>query len=272
MTLIPAITTFTATTQAKAAEVNANFAAIRNTLNSYGLFTDVDRTITAALTFTPTVGVGITVTTGGITITAGGLTVSAGGINVTGNSTITGTLTVTSTLTANGASVVSGSGTTGKLARFTAASAIGDSGLTDNGTYTTNATQARARATKGSQALSTGVNLLSMSAAAINVGTMWAIGNPTRFTVPAAADGIYLLVLTCHCVHASASSLITPGFRKNGATDIQGGSAVVGTQSQVLTFPVIEQLAAGDYVEPTMASGDNAQTASGIIVSVIKLW
>lgn len=132
MPTIPALTTFTANTLAKAAEVNSNFGTIRTTLNTYGLFADVAASIsavhtysatpvyTAGATFTtaaPTFGAGLTVSGGGASVTggltvatggasvAGGLTVSSGGAAITGNSTVTGNLTVTGTvsgtLTAN---------------------------------------------------------------------------------------------------------------------------------------------------------------------------
>ena len=40
MSTIPSLTTFTASTRAKAAEVNANFSSIRTTVNTYGAFVD----------------------------------------------------------------------------------------------------------------------------------------------------------------------------------------------------------------------------------------
>lgn len=50
MTLIPALHTFNAGAVIKSADVNANFALLRDTLNASGLFTDVPRTVAAALT------------------------------------------------------------------------------------------------------------------------------------------------------------------------------------------------------------------------------
>jgi hypothetical protein len=115
MPTIAALTSFTANTQAKAAEVNANFSTIRTTVNTYAAFIDQPATITGVWTFnaTPVLTTGLTVSAGGVTVTAGGVTVSAGGLTVTGNSTITGTLggltglTVTGTATAT---TFSGSG------------------------------------------------------------------------------------------------------------------------------------------------------------------
>jgi hypothetical protein len=94
MPTIASLTSFTANTQAKAAEVNANFSAIRTTVNTYAAFVDLTATITGVWTFTVA-----PVLSGGLSVSSGGLTVSAGGITVTGNGAITGTLSVSSTLT-----------------------------------------------------------------------------------------------------------------------------------------------------------------------------
>lgn len=117
MPTIAALTSFTANTQAKAAEVNANFSTIRTTVNTYAAFVDSTATITGAWTFSTapvftnaqTFASAVTVTSGGLTVTAGGLTVSAGasafggGVAVTGNSTVAGTLTGMTGITATGA-------------------------------------------------------------------------------------------------------------------------------------------------------------------------
>ncbi len=60
---------------------------------------------------------GATVTAGGVTVTAGGVTVSADGAKVTGNSTVTGTLTVSDavTISKGGAAVTGNSTVTGTL-------------------------------------------------------------------------------------------------------------------------------------------------------------
>jgi hypothetical protein len=107
MPTIPALTSFTANTQIKAAEVNSNFSSIRTTVNTYAALQDAAATITGAWTFStaPTFSNAQTF--------AAGVTVTTGGITVTGNSTITGTLggltglTVTGTATAT---TFSGSG------------------------------------------------------------------------------------------------------------------------------------------------------------------
>lgn len=87
MPLIGALTTFSAGTKAKAAEVNSNFTIIRNAVNNFAVFKDVATTVSATLTFSaaPIFGVGASVV-------AGGISIAAGGISVVGNSSIVGTL------------------------------------------------------------------------------------------------------------------------------------------------------------------------------------
>jgi hypothetical protein len=93
MGLIPPLSgTRTANNTILASWDNTDFSNIRDTVNSYCLFKDVAITVTANHTYSPSSGVGIT-------ITSGGFVVSGGGITVTGNSTITGTLGGITTLT-----------------------------------------------------------------------------------------------------------------------------------------------------------------------------
>jgi hypothetical protein len=102
MPTISALTSFTANAKIKSAEVNANFSAIRTTVNTYGAFVDASATITGAWTFTtaPTFSNAQTF--------AAAVTVTTGGITVTGNSTITGTLGVSGLLSASAGVTVTG--------------------------------------------------------------------------------------------------------------------------------------------------------------------
>lgn len=105
MPAIAALTTFTANTQAKAAEVNANFSSIRTAVNTYGAFVDLTATISGVWTFsTAPVFSSAQTFAQAVTITTGGLTISAGGFTVTGNSSVAGTLTAT-TFSGSGASL-----------------------------------------------------------------------------------------------------------------------------------------------------------------------
>ena len=102
MPTIAALTSFTANTQAKAAEVNANFSSIRTTVNSYAAFIDSTATITGAWTFSTapvftnaqafaamvTASLGVTITAGGLTVTAGASTFGAA-VGITGTCTAT---------------------------------------------------------------------------------------------------------------------------------------------------------------------------------------
>jgi len=102
MPTIASLTSFTANTQAKAAEVNANFSSIRTTVNTYAAFQDLSATITGAWTFSTapvftnaqafaamvTAAVGVTITSGGLTVTAGASTFGAA-VGITGTCTAT---------------------------------------------------------------------------------------------------------------------------------------------------------------------------------------
>jgi hypothetical protein len=116
MSTISTLVSFTAGTRAKAAEVNANFTAIRDVVNTYGVLIDVPRTITAVQTFSlaPVFQAGISLT-GTLTMATAvsklvpGATSfsirnnadSADNLILTdaGNGTVRGTLTVTGTIT-----------------------------------------------------------------------------------------------------------------------------------------------------------------------------
>lgn len=102
MPTIAALTSFTANTQAKAAEVNANFSSIRTTVNSYAAFIDTAATISGAWTFSTApvftnaqAFAGVVTAAVGVTITAGGLTVTAGASTFGAAVTVTGTVAAT---------------------------------------------------------------------------------------------------------------------------------------------------------------------------------
>lgn len=111
---IPVIKTWTANEILKAADLNGNFATIRDAVNAGVMWRDSAVTVTVTHTFavTQTFSQGLTVTANGLTITAGGLTVAAGGIAITGASSVTGTLGVSNTLTVSAGGLTVSSGTT----------------------------------------------------------------------------------------------------------------------------------------------------------------
>lgn len=93
-------------------------------LANYALFKDVaSQVVTKTVTFTPDASYGIDVSTGG-------LRVQAGGVTVTGNSTITGTLTALTGITSTG---------TAALAAITASSTLGVTGTSTLGVTNTGA-------------------------------------------------------------------------------------------------------------------------------------
>lgn len=133
MPTISALTTFTANTQIKSAEVNANFSSIRTTVNTFAAFVDQAATISGAWTFTtaPTINAALTL--------GGTLTVSTGGAAITGNSTITGDVTINGAL----------GGTYTVPAAKVAAGTLGTGAFTTNGSLIVTNGQLRApRATQ----------------------------------------------------------------------------------------------------------------------------
>lgn len=83
MGLIPALQTFAPGGVIASAAINANFANIRDTLNAFGVYTDVPRTFTAPLTFAAaTIFSGVATFGAGVTLQAGATI--TGGLNLLG--------------------------------------------------------------------------------------------------------------------------------------------------------------------------------------------
>jgi len=194
---IPALTQFTANTRAKASEVNGNFSTLRTTLNSYGLFSDVNATVTGTYTFNtapvftaaPTFAAGVSL--------GGQLVISSGGASITGNSTITGTLATSGAMTSGGGLTVSSGG-----ALITGNSSI-------SGTLATTST-----ASVGST--------LTVSAGGIAVtGNSTVTGN---LTVTGTVTAAGLSGPT-----AVAASNVSPGTFQAGSYTFQSGLSITGT-------------------------------------------
>jgi hypothetical protein len=282
---IAAITTWSTNQVLTSAALNTNFSTIRDHYNANAVETSGAQTIAGVKTFSnipvfslgATIAAGgLTVTAGGATITAGGLTVAAGGATITGNSTVTGTLNVTSTLSQGGTAIPTGSGTNGKLTRWTGASTIGDAAIADDGTYTTNATQPRVMAVVAGESITTSA-AISWDSAALNVGSMWSGVTPTRITIPASAGGSYMFALSGHYLH-TANATITLNLRKGGTTTIgvgmqwlTYGNTLATNDHQPFSFTWFDDSSAADYYEVMVASSSGNINIDAQL-TVRKVW
>lgn len=82
-TAIPTLTTFTASTSAKASEVNSNFSAITTNVNSYVAWLEANQTFSGNNTFSGTI------TANGAVTTAAGITVNTTGVTIAPQTAIT---------------------------------------------------------------------------------------------------------------------------------------------------------------------------------------
>jgi hypothetical protein len=258
-----------------AAALNGNFTNHRTAFNTYAVQTNkavtvsVTHTYSAAQTFT-----GGWTAAAACTISAGGLVVSAGGAAITGNSTVTGTLNVTSTLSQGGVAVPGGTGTNGKVTRWTAASTLADAAVSDDGTYTTNATQPRARITGAGETITVTLTGVTFNAAALNVGSLWAGGSPKRVTIPASAGGSYAFSFVGALTIPSGQESVDCRLRKNGTTTIGTtfSNTAQTTQPLAFSFQWDDDPSAGDYYEIEMASGGGTAVLSDPQLNVRKVW
>lgn len=200
--------------------LNGNFTEIRSTVNTYGLFTDVNRTITANLTFAPSSGVGITVSTGGITITAGGLTVTAGGATITA-----GNLAVTAgNLTFAAASAKLIPGATSFLIRNNADSAD-NVAITDAGAVTVRAGLTVSAGTTAVQALTTtGATISGQTAITLSHASARVVPGSTSLSFRNNGNSADNLLIT------DAGAVTT----RQKLTVTAGGATINGTSSCVL--------------------------------------
>lgn len=292
MANIPAFTTLADGDVLPAAFLNTSFSTVRTYFNTYAVQKDVAGTISVTHTFSAaqTFSAGLTVSANGITVTGNstitgtlggltGLTVASGGATITGNSTVTGTLNVTSSLTQGGTAVVLGSGTSTRIPRLTAASTIANGSITDDGTVVTNATQPRFRAAaSASGAIGNGTtHTFSFSTIPLNIGTLWAIGNPTRIT--AAVAGGYLICATiAFSNNTSTGASAFTGTVNHSAGSTTGNSVTIATNGEQhsieIPLMVVMDLAAAEYVTISLTnnSGSNLAGGASCILSVVKVW
>jgi hypothetical protein len=166
-------------------------------------------TVTGATTFSN----GVTIAAGGLTITAGALIVSAGGAVITGNSTVTGTLTVTSTI--NSQTISAAANFTGTVTVATGLTvSAGGVAVTGNSTIT---------GTLGGITTLTATNLVgTLSTAAqpniTSVGTLAGCSVSQQLSVAGAANGAAL------AISSAAAHTLNSGFAINIAQTWNGAA------------------------------------------------
>ncbi|MCU0949515.1 MAG: complement C1q domain-containing protein [Burkholderiaceae bacterium] len=211
---------------------------------------DVFGTARVQGTLTVTTG-GVTVTAGGVTVTAGGLTVSAGGAAITGNSTVTGNLTVASGVFAS----------RGFADNATAAAWNIDSAgrLRNNGS--TQISFAARRITSNQSTAGAVVFQDVSFAGGHNVGSGYDVGTGV-FTVPTGQQGVYHFCANVVIDNTSGGDA-NPGcyLRVNGS-DIGANYAIRTGVGTAYPFNVYLNLAAGDTVRVQY----NASIASAVLI------
>lgn len=305
MPICPSLNSFTTGAVISATEHNSNYTNLRDTLNTYAVLTDVARTIsvthtwTAAQTFTggftaaaaSSIAAALTVTLAKTTLaaTAAGYaslnlphgTAPSAPANGDVWTTTGGLYAYINGATVGPLSQHSGTGTNGKLTRWTGTSALADAGATDDGTYTTNANQPRCRLTDSGGtvvAVAPTWTAISWDSAPLNVGTMYAGGNPTRVTVPASAGGSYHFEF-CGVVRHTANATVSLRFRKDGTTTIgptftwgAHGGDLTGDHDVPIAFAWDDDPAAAAYYEVEMTTNGATCTLIDGQLSARKVW
>lgn len=105
---------------------------------------------------------------------------------------------------------------------------------------------------------------LSFSSVNFDTDVFWAVGNPTRLTVPGTLAGQFIIIAEVQWAN-SATGYRELTIRKNGATilaNLQGPAEAGGTCEQILTC--LATLVAGDYIEllVNQLSGGSLNTAT----------
>lgn len=232
---IAAITTWSANQVLTAAALNANFSTIRDHYNSNALELGGNQTVTGAKTFSAlitgsagaTFGAGVSLTAGKLT-TVASATGGAGLILPHGTapsapvdgdlwSTTSGLFARINGVTAGpfGAGTVTGSGTTGRLTRWSSSTAVEAASLLSVRAY--------------ANAVSVANNAVVPFAAESfdNGGFHDNVTNNSRLTVPSGGDGRYVLTLHATITKSPPGGISGIGLklRKNGA-DLYSGAAV----------------------------------------------
>jgi hypothetical protein len=167
MGLLPTLTDFSDGNVLTAAQLESDSGTIRTYFNTYAVLTDVARTITAIMTFSA------------VPVFSVGITVSASGITVTGNSTITGTLTGLTGVTSSG---------TAALAVVTVSSTLNVTGTSTLGATNTAALTSTTFAPTGlAQGPIAALTRYSGGDAGATPAINWNNGNKQRFRLTANA-------------------------------------------------------------------------------------
>jgi hypothetical protein len=201
-------------------------------------------------TLTVTTG-GVTVTAGGVTVAAGGLTVSAGGAAITGNSTVTGNLTVASGVFAS----------RGFTDNATAAAwNIDSSGrLRNNGA--TQISFAARRITSNQSTAGAVVFQDAAFAGGHNVGSGYDVATGV-FTVPTGQAGVYHFSANVVIDNTSGSDANPGCYLRVNSTDLGPNYAIRTGVGTAYPFNIYLNLAAGDTVRVQY----NASITSAVLI------
>jgi hypothetical protein len=149
----------------------------------------------------------------------------------------------------------------------------------DSTHFLDSATQPRAIVTNVAQAIPTGVfTALTFATEEANVAAVHSTSvNPSRLTVPASGDGVYLALAYVDWASNAAGNGRIARLMKNGATELMRQS--MGPTTAFLPINALQamlQLVAGDYltVEVFQDTGGNLNTAGTdpSRFSLVKLW
>lgn len=304
MPISPTLISFTASTTILSSAVNSNFTNLRDTLNTYAVLTDVARTVTVTHTFTAAQTLTGGFTAGAASSVAGALTVTTAKTTLAATAAGYASLnlphgtapsspadgdvwTTTGGLYAriNGAtqgpySQNGGSGTSGKVTRWTATNTLANGSIDDNGTYVSHAAQPRTFVGVVGFTVSTsspnGTPVTwQVAEEEVDVGGMFNAGTPTVLTVPANAGGTYDVLVTGNFL-SDADGTAVFWLAKNG-TQFGVTSRVVMLGSThanyyaAATCHAILELAAGDEVSFRCYAVSGVTTFDGNI-TLRKVW
>jgi hypothetical protein len=265
MPQIGTLTTFVQLTTILSADVNANFTTIRDAVNTYCVFKDVNATISATHTFT-----GLQTFNAGVTLGGSSNLIVGGTSTLTGNVTMAGTLGVTGVITAT-------AGVSGNLTGNVTGNVTGNltGNVTGNVTGAVTGNASTATALQTSRTISLGGDLSGSvgfdGTANVSITAAIVAGSIVNADVNASAAIAYSkLALAGSIVDAdiSGSAAISP-TKLATVTVAKGGTGLTATPTngQLLigngTGFTLATLTAGTNVTITNAAGSITINASG---------